>query len=58
MPEPRKPCIRCEGTGVVKVEIIESDPHIHLIVGMFKCRDCRTAGAAVVEEDRVLEEVG
>jgi hypothetical protein len=55
MPEQTKPCIRCGGTGVVKIEIVGPDPHVHALAGMYKCHGCGGTGEVVVEEERVLE---
>jgi hypothetical protein len=37
---PIKPCIRCEGKGVVAIEVIGPDPHDHTVIGTAKCHGC------------------
>ena len=52
-----KPCIRCEGKGVVAIEILTPDRHEHTIAGMAKCHGCGGTGRIPVSEPPEVERV-
>jgi len=52
-----KPCIRCDGAGVVTIEALGPDPHVHTVIGTAMCHGCGGTGKTPVGEPCEVERI-